>query len=101
MSWKARLAIHGFTELVGREPCSARIDAFLTEGSSAFPGEVHSKNPGLMDWHGISALKESLRTIAGALPPSPVFLSSRSTELMRLAARLLFRRCKRVLVSDL
>jgi selenocysteine lyase/cysteine desulfurase len=101
MSWKARLAVHGFTELVGREPCSARIDAFLTEGSSAFPGEVHAKNPGLMDWHGISALKESLRTIAGAMPTCPVFLSSRSTQLMRLAARLLFRRCKRVLVSDL
>src|SRR5262245_53689585 len=100
MSWRAKLVIHGFTELVGHEPCSARIDSFLTEGASSFPEKVHARYPGLMEWHGISKLKDWLRTIAGATPTCPVLLSSRSTQLMRLAARLLFRRSKRVLLSD-
>jgi hypothetical protein len=55
----------------------------------------------LADWRGIASLKHSLRLRVAASPDAPVLLASRTSQLMRLAARLLFRRAKRVLLTDL
>ena len=43
----------------------------------------------------------TLRALTGTEPETEVFLAQRSAQLMRLAARALFRRCKRVLHTDL
>jgi hypothetical protein len=55
----------------------------------------------LAGWRGVGALKASLQALAGGQPGLPVLLAARSAALMRLAARLLFHPCRRVLTVDL
>jgi len=101
MSKAAKAAQVAFTRLAGTEPASARFDDFLVQGISAFPRGLRARFEGLSSWHGLSGLKAALRKRAGASGDLPVLLANRSTQLMRLAARLLFLRTKRVLVTDL
>ena len=52
-------------------------------------------------WQGISHLKEALRRPGRCSAQWQVLLASRSAQLMKLAAELLFRLCRNVLVTDL
>jgi aspartate aminotransferase-like enzyme len=52
-------------------------------------------------WRGVAELKQALRKAVGVADDRRVFLANRSAQLMRLAARSLFQRCQRVLVTDL
>ena len=62
---------------------------------------MQKRYPGLSDWQGIQHLKASLAELTGVTDPSRVLLANRSAELVRLAARTMFRQCERVLVTDL
>jgi len=101
MSPRAQAANMAFTSLAGEVGCSVRFDELLYRGFSAWDACLQKRFRGLSDWRGLFGLKASLRALTGALPGLPVLLANRTAELMRLAARLLFRRCKRVLLSDL
>jgi len=96
----ARQAHLDFTRLAGEEGGSALFDHFLRLGVDAWPGALRDRYPGLSSWQGLGPLKESLRTLAGSDPGLPVLVANRSTQLMKLAARLLFHPCCNILVTD-
>lgn len=99
MSPGAQRAEVDFARLAGREGASPRFERFLLAGFDD-PADAH-RFPGLAGWRGVRQLKERLRALAGGHPDLPVLLAARSANLMRLAARLLFLRCRNVLTADL
>ncbi len=101
ISPRAQRASIAFARLAAKEGCSAHFEDFLYQGIEAWPAFLRERYRGLSDWHGIKGLKDSLRTLVKTLPDLPVLLANRSSQLMRLAARLLFHRCRNVLVTDL
>ncbi len=101
MSSRAEQAQLDFTRMAGEQGASLFFERFLQDGSDSWPASVRSRFPGLTGWQGVTALKESLRTLAGSDPALPVLTANRSAQLMKFAARLLFRRCGNVLVTDL
>jgi hypothetical protein len=80
---------------------SRDVEELLLQGFDAWPKRLQYRYGGLADWRGITRLKESLRSFAGAPGASDVLLANRSAQLMKLAARALFLRCRKVLHTDL
>jgi hypothetical protein len=80
---------------------SAYFDRFLRNGLADCPTWMSTRYRGLQSWRGITALKEDLRTLVGGPPDFPVLLANRSAQLMNLAARLFFLRCRNALTCDL
>jgi len=101
MAPKVKDALNSLTQIASVDGLSSRFDDFLHGGFKAWPTSLQKSYPGLSDWQGILELKSSLRKLVGLSSEKPVFLASRSTSLMKVAARLLFQRCRRVLVTDL
>src|SRR5262249_39589872 len=91
-------ALHRF---LGSEGLSHRFGAYLRNGFRAWPESFQRSHPELAGWGGVAGLRRARAALAGLDRAEPVLLASRSSELMRLAARLLFERCRRVLVTDL
>jgi len=100
MSPSAQEAHRHFIQLAGEEAGSMYVEQFLRFGAESWPGAICMRYAGLADWRGISALKQSLRHLAGVLPELPLLLAARSAQLMKFAARLLFHPCENVLVTD-
>lgn len=76
----------------------------LVGGGDAWPRRLRERYTALAEWQGIGALKQRLRRIGGAEVGAggpEVLLASRSSALMRLAARLLVRSCDTVLTADI
>src|SRR5581483_1334668 len=61
---------------------------------------VTSHLAGLAGWSGIGGLNTRLRRLVGLPACAPVLFASRTSALMRWAARELWKRCKRILVPD-
>ena len=101
MSTRAQAASSTFSNLAGELGCSVQFEDLLYGGFQEWEPSLQQRFSGLSDWKGLSGLKQSLRALTCTRREFPVFLASRTAELMRLAARLLFRKCKNVLVSDL
>jgi hypothetical protein len=101
MSPRAQAASAALLKLATDVGCSVQFEDLLYRGFQAWDPALQQSYRGLSNWQGLYALKDSLQALTGAQPKLPVFLANRTAELMRLAARLLFRRCKRVLLSDL
>src|SRR5436190_1872178 len=97
----AERAGQAFLSLMGSEGCSPCFEAFLREGTAAWPLPLRERHPGLADWPGLASFKGMVRTFAGLTSPCEVLLANRTAHLMRLAARLLFHSRKRVLTTDL
>jgi hypothetical protein len=98
MSSSARLAAGDFARLAGEEPFTLYRKEFLTVGSMT--EAARGRYPGLDGWRGIRGLKQTIRNVTGVRGFFPVVFASRTSELMRLSARLLFRTCRNVLVTD-
>jgi hypothetical protein len=101
MTPRARQAHFDFAQLAGEEGGSLFFERFLQSGAGAWPGTSQARYPGLAAWRGVGSLKESLRVLAGSLPELPVLLANRSTQLMKLAARLQFQPCRNVMAADI
>ena len=101
MSPGAAAAHRDFVALAGDEGGGLYFDRFLANGFRDCPGSFPTRYPGLASWHGVGGLKADLRELAGCAPDSPLLLASRSTALMRFAARLLYHPCRNVLTTDL
>ncbi len=101
MSGRAQKAQLDFTRMAGEQGASLFFERFLQHGSDGWPSAVRARFPGLTCWQGVAPLKQSLRTLAGSNPELPVLMVGRSAQLMKFAARMLFRRCVNVLVTDL
>lgn len=94
---RAQQALSDFVRLSGEEGGSQLLIDFVRDGTGGFGGRY----PGLAGWRGVSEFKRSLRSVAGFSPETDVLVAARSSQLMRLAALALFRRCGRVLHTDL
>lgn len=101
MSPGAAAAHRDFVALAGDEGGGLYFDRFLADGFQGCPDSFPTRYPGLANWRGVGGLKTDLRVLAGCVPDSPLLLASRSTALMRFAARLLFHPCRNVLTTDL
>src|SRR5436190_12725270 len=101
MGREAQRANRDFARLCGDEGASQRVDTLLRMGVEAWPDRYRRRYPGLEDWRGIAALKASLRRLTCSAPHTGVLISHRSAQLVKLAGRALFRRCQRVLHTDL
>ena len=101
MSPRAQRAHLDFARLAGEEGGSLFYEAFLRAGASEWPTDAQARYSGLTGWHGVGALKESLRALAGSPPQLPILVANRSAQLMKLAARLLYHPCENVLVTDI
>lgn len=89
-----------FLRLAAAEGASPLLERFVTSGLPA-RGPWRSRYPALAGWRGLEGLKGRLRDLTGAPADLPVLLASRSSALMKVAARLLCLRCQNVLVTDL
>jgi aspartate aminotransferase-like enzyme len=101
MAPSTQWALHDFVRLAGEEGCTLYLEHFLTSGFSALPFDHQQRYPGLRCWGGLDELKNVLADFAGLPMGSRPLIAGRSTNLMKLAAKLLFRAGSRVLVSDL
>ena len=101
IGFRAQRAHGDFLRLCGDEGGSAYVEDLLRLGTEAWPDSLHHRYAALADWKGVDGLKRSLRELTGTGPDTEVFLAQRSAQLMQLAARALFRRCKRVMHTDL
>ncbi len=100
-STNARLALRDFVGLTADMGCSQYFEQLFYGGFAPWPAALRAHYPGLKHWQGIAALKGSLRKLAQAPPGSEPLLAGRSAQLMRLAAKLLADRCRRILITDL
>lgn len=97
----AQRAFIDYLTLVGQEGGSSYFERFLRHGLADCPSWMKNAYPSLNCWNGIESLKHSLRTLAGSQAELPVLLSLRTSQLMKLAARLMLRNCSNVLTTDL
>ena len=97
----AQRAFIDYLKLVGQEGGSSYFERFLRHGFADCPSWMKDAYLGLCCWNGTSSLKESLRHLVASHQDLPVLLSLRTSQLMKLAARLMFSRCENVLTTDL
>src|SRR5581483_1979202 len=97
----AAAALRDFVALAGDEGGGLYFDRFFTAGLENCPIPFASRYPGLATWRGVGPLKTALRSLADDHSDLPTLLASRSTSLVRFAARLLFHPCRNVLTTDL
>lgn len=97
----ARRLYQDFVRFAGEAHFGLYWDEFLTCGVQSLPDGLRRSYPALEAWQGIGPFKASLKRLAGASAESQVLIANRSAQLMKLAAKLLFRTCRNVLVTDL
>lgn len=101
MRIRARRAAADHARLCSDEGGSRRVEELLVGGHESWPQAFQLRYPGLADWGGLASLRSDLRTMLGAPTEADVLLAARSATLMRIGARALARRCRRILHTDL
>ncbi len=101
MSPRACRASIDFARLACEHGSTLYSDDFFRFGSSSLPDASSDRYPGLSDWHGPEQLSRQLSQLMEFPPQHPILFASRSASLMKCAAKLLFRRCRNVLITDL
>ncbi len=101
MSPGAQRTLHDFSRFAGNLGASVHFEDLLWHGVDELPSSIRGAYPGLTDWRGIAALKDSLRNYVQLPSQARVLFASRSAQLMKLAATLLCRPCRNILVTDL
>lgn len=89
-----------FVRLAAEEPSSLYFEDFLRSGYSAWPDPYQRRFPDLSCWPGIAGLQTRLKQLAGGPASDQVLISSRSAELMKLAARVLCKTCRGIFTTD-
>ncbi len=97
---EALQAQHDFNRLSADDP-SMYCEGFFREGTRGWPATQLNDYPAFESWEGIEPFKRQIDRRFSAEASGNVFLASRSAQLVRFAARLLFRKCRNVLTSDL
>jgi Aminotransferase class-V len=97
----AQLAVSDFARFTGEVGLTLYGQDFLFEGSCALPDEFAERFPYLRTWAGITALKATLLSLVHAPAGHGALLASRSISLVRMAAKLMAARCRRVIIPDL
>lgn len=76
-------------------------ERFFRDGSRAWRDAQQRKYPGFDSWEGVESFKTLLADRFSIASAQDVFLANRSAQLVRIAARLMFRTCRNVLTCDL
>ena len=97
---EALQAQHDFNRLSADDP-SMYCERFFREGTRDWPDTLLDNYPAFESWEGIEPFKQQIARRFTAEISQNVFLASRSAQLVRVAARSLFRKCRNVLTSDL
>lgn len=97
----AREACQAYLALTASEGCSPCFESFFREGFDDWPSSVRERYAGLHAWPGLSRFKDQIRAVTGFPDMQDVLMANRTSNLMRIAARCLFRICGRVLTTDL
>lgn len=98
---EAQAADRDFARLASEEGCTLYFEHFLRWGYTALPRSLGRRYPGLSFWAGVKAFKNDLKTVLCLPRERRLLVANRSAQLVRLAARVLFRRCENVLVTDM
>ena len=100
MSPSAQLAARDFARLAGEGVSTLYFQNLLRDGRHVLRAESPVFLPEMAGWPGIGGLSQLFREFLGLPQCAPVLFASRSTFLMRFAARQLWSRCQRLLVPD-
>lgn len=100
---KARKLHQRFLELVADAPSSRNVWNFLISGSESLPSNNTPLKRGLRAWQGVNRFHEVIaNSISDAdVAPRDIYFAGRSRSLMSLGAKMLSRRCSRVLSVDM
>lgn len=97
----ARDACQAYIALTASEGCSTCFESLLRDGFDAWPSSLREQYTGLSAWPGLTQFKNHVRAATTFPDMQDVLTANRTSNLMRLAARCLFRICERVLTTDL
>ena len=97
---EALQAQHDFNRLSADDP-SMYSETFFRDGTRDWPDTRLNEYPAFESWEGIEPFKTQIARHFTDEESYNVFLANRSAQLVRVAARLLFRKCRNVLTSDL
>lgn len=89
-----------FAGLAAYDPSFCSIE-FLKHGAAEWPQTTRSDFPGLSDWQGVAHLKRLFSAAVGIDDRQHVFMANQTARLLRIAARVMFRQCHRVMTTDL
>ena len=92
---------HDFSRFAGEVGASILFNEFLWNGLEACPRGLAERFPALAAWKGVARLKQALCGLTTLPSRSEALLAGRSTQLMKLAATLLCRPCRHLLVTDI
>ena len=101
MSPRACRASIDFARLACEHGSTLYSDDFLRFGSQCLSDSQLGSYPGLDDWRGPEQLRQRLSSLAKLPNGLQTIFASRSANLMKLASMYLFRRCRRVMITDL
>lgn len=101
MSPSTQRALQDFVRFLGENGCTLYFDNLLKHGWTAWPTFLRDRFPGLNVWNGIIELRRALSRAVEASEQTSILLAGRTAKLVELAARDVFRRCRRVLITDL
>ena len=96
----ASQALCEFARLAAEDPSLYSL-AFLRHGADVWPESVRVSYPELARWQGVSNLRRMFAESFLVADPQQVFLANRTAQLVRLAARVMFRQCRHVLTTDM
>ena len=89
-----------FAGLAAYDPSFCSI-GFLKHGALEWPTPMRSEFPVLSDWQGVAHLKQLFAAAVGVEDLQRVFVANQTARLLRIAARVMFRQCHRVMTTDL
>ncbi len=92
---------HDFSRLAGEVGASIQLTDFLWQGHESVSQALLDRFPSLEAWKGVAQLKKALCSLTTLPNRSRALIAGRSAQLMKLAATLLYRPCRNVLVTDL
>lgn len=97
----ANEACQAYLALAASEGCSSCFESFFRDGFDDWPASLRERYAGLHAWPGLSRFKDQIRAVTSFPDMQDVLMANRTSNLMRLAARCLFRICGRVITTDL
>lgn len=97
----AQLAVSDFARFTGEVGLTLYGQDFLIGGYSAIPHALAERYPHLRNWAGIAGFKRTLLSLVDAPAGHGTLLAGRSLSLVRMAAKHMAHRCRRVLIADL
>lgn len=101
MTPSAQLALQDFVRYQGENGCTLYFEQFLKDGWDSLDSASKHRFAGLRVWRGVRELTNSLGQATPSGSMFPPLIAGRTANLVKMAARVLFQNCRRVLLTDL